>query len=156
MFEVIQMKDKEAAEEVWALQHAAYRVEAAIIGVANLPPLQETVEDLRGIEETFYGFRSPEGELAGAISYAQEQDGRCVICRLMVHPEHFRKGIGSRLLSLLLAAFPAVRWTVTAEARNAPALILYEKAGFVRTRSYEPVPGITLFKLERMPIQTSD
>ena len=153
MFEVIQMKNVEAAEEVWALQHAAYRVEAAIIGVTDLPPLHETVESLRHSNETFYGFRSPEGELAGALSFAREQDGRYFIGRLMVHPEYFRQGIGFRLLSYLLAAFPTVHWTVTAEARNSPALALYEKVGFVRISSYEPAPGITLHQLERTPLR---
>lgn len=149
MFEIIQMKDADAAEEVWALQHAAYRVEAAIIGVWETPPLRDTVESLRESRETFCGFRSQDGELAGVISYGQEQDGQYVVYRLMVHPDYFRQGIGSRLLAHLLDVIPARHWAVTAEARNSPALALYEKAGFTKQSSFHPAPGITLYRLER-------
>lgn len=149
MFEIIRMKDADAAEEVWALQHAAYRVEAAMIGVADLPPLQDTVESLRQSQETFCGIRGPKGDLLGVIAYEQEQEGRYVICRVMVNPEYFRQGVGSRLLSHLLDAFPCAHWSVTAEARNLPALGLYEKAGFSRTGAFQPAPGITLVRLER-------
>lgn len=150
MFEIIRMKDDaEAAEEVWALQHAAYRVEADLIGVADLPPLQDTVESLRQSQETFIGLRGAEGELLGVIAYEQEQEGRYTICRVMVNPDYFRQGVGSRLLTHLLDAFPGVHWSVTAEARNLPALALYERAGFARTGAFQPAPDITLVQLER-------
>ncbi|WP_027085652.1 GNAT family N-acetyltransferase [Cohnella panacarvi] len=149
MLEIIGIKDAEVAEEVWALQHAAYRVEATLIGVADLPPLQDTVESLRQSRETFCAIRGPEGDLQGVIAYEQEREGRYVICRVMVNPDHFRQGVGSRLLSHLLDVFPGAHWSVTAEARNLPALALYEKAGFKRLGAFRPAPGITLIRLER-------
>ncbi len=151
MLEIIRMKDADAAEEVWALQHAAYRVEAALIGVADLPPLHDTVESLRQSRETFCGIRGPAGDLMGVIAYEQEQEGRFVICRVMVHPDYFRQGVGFRLLSHLLDTYPSTHWSVTAEARNLPALALYEKAGFTRQGAFQPAPGITLVRLERGP-----
>ncbi|MFC5530840.1 GNAT family N-acetyltransferase [Cohnella yongneupensis] len=148
MLEAIPIEDKEAAEEVWALQHAAYRVEASLIGVAELPPLRDTIESLRASNERFYGLREADGELVGVISYEIGREGRHAICRLMVSPPFFRQGIGSSLLHGLLRCFPSVRWSVTAEIRNLPALALYEKAGFVRKRTLQPAPGITLIELE--------
>lgn len=143
------MYNREEAEEVWALQHAAYRAEAALIGVAQLPPLQDTVDALIACRERFYGLRTTAGELAGAISCETDRQGRHTICRLMVHPDYHRQGIGSKLLAYLLEREPAPSWTVTAEARNAPALALYEKSGFVRKGSLQPAPDITLVRLER-------
>lgn len=46
---------QEAAEEVWALQHPAYRVEAELIGVADLPPLRDTIQTLQSCGESFLG-----------------------------------------------------------------------------------------------------
>ncbi|MBO9598346.1 MAG: GNAT family N-acetyltransferase, partial [Cohnella sp.] len=88
-------------------------------------------------------------DLLGAIAYEQEEEGRYVVCRLMVNPVYFRQGVGSKLLAHLLHAFPGAYWSVTAEARNQPALALYEKAGFSRKESFRPAPGITLVRLER-------
>lgn len=149
--ETIHITDREAAEEVWALQHAAYRAEAALIGVADLPPLRDTVDSLRASEETFYGMRGPDGELAGVISIEPREGEGYTVCRVMVHPNWFRRGIGSRLLNHVLALHPEAAWTVTAADRNEPALALYGKAGFVPRESFEPSPGITLVRLERRP-----
>lgn len=147
--EAINITDREEAEDVWALQHAAYRVEAALIGVADLPPLRDTADSLRKSEETFFGMRGPDGELAGAASIEPQEGGGYTLCRLMVHPDWFRRGIGSRLLNHVLALYPEAPWTVTAADLNAPALALYAKAGFVPRESFEPSPGITLVRLER-------
>lgn len=145
----IPMYNRGAAEEVWALQHAAYRAEAAFIGVLQLPPLLDTVDDLIASKERFYGMRTPDGELAGAISCEAGREGRQTVCRLMVHPDYHRQGIGTKLLAYLLENEEATEWTVTAEARNAPALALYEKAGFARKGTHRPAPDITLVLLER-------
>jgi len=147
--QAINIADRDVAEDVWALQHAAYRVEASLIGVADLPPLRDTVDSLRASEEQFYGMRSPQGELAGAVSFALGEDGGYTVCRLMVHPDWFRQGVGLRLVNHLLALHPEAAWTVAAADRNAPALALYGKAGFEPRETFEPSPGVTLVRLER-------
>ncbi|WP_372638112.1 GNAT family N-acetyltransferase [Cohnella sp.] len=141
---------REAAEEVWALQHPAYRVEAALIGVADLPPLRDTIQTLQNSGEIFLGGRNEEGELVGAVSYETDGPGRFTICRVMVHPEFMRQGIGAKLLEAALAAeLSSIIWSVTAEIRNLPALRLYETFGFERVETFEPVPGITMVRLVR-------
>ncbi|MFC4601932.1 GNAT family N-acetyltransferase [Cohnella hongkongensis] len=141
---------QETAEEVWSLQHPAYRTEAALIGVADLPPLQDTIQSLQSCGESFLGCRNGEGELVGAVSYESEGAGRFGICRMMVHPDCMRQGIGSRLLDVLLASEPgATVWEVTAEVRNFPALRLYEKYGFQPVETIRPIPGIEMIRLER-------
>jgi len=141
------------AEEVWALQHPAYRAEAALIGVSDLPPLRDTIQSLRECGETFLGYREDNGDLVGAVSYEQEEENELyTICRLMVHPDFHRQGIGRTLLQRLLhgeQVNQAITWTVTAEARNYPAIALYEGFGFVRLDSFEPMKGIKLIRLVR-------
>jgi ribosomal protein S18 acetylase RimI-like enzyme len=146
----IDVRKPDDAEEIWALQHPAYRAEAALIGVADLPPLRDTVESLRRSQETFVGCRLADGELIGAISYERSSEIEFEVCRLMVHPAYFRQGIGSLLLSNILASAPhSVAWTVTAEIRNFPALLLYEKHGFVRTETFRPTPDIEMVRFLR-------
>jgi len=146
----LDIRKEDEAEEVWALQHPAYRLEAALIGVADLPPLQDTVQSLRNCGETFLGFRDDDGELVGAVSYEREGTGRNAICRMMVHPDYLRRGIASALLESLFASAPALTvWTVTAETRNYPAIALYERFGFVRETTFRPVPGIEMASMAR-------
>lgn len=142
----------EVAEELWALQHPAYRAEAALIGVADLPPLQDTVESIQSCKESFLGYRSSEEELVGAVSYQMEREGHYRLCRLMVHPDFFRQGIGSQLIECLLIVLPKKSTVaVTAEIRNKPAIALYERFGFVRLDTYKPTAEITMLHLERSP-----
>lgn len=148
----LDIKDRETAEEVWSLQHPAYRAEAALIGVLELPPLQDTIESLQCCGESFFGYRVPDGELAGAVSFEQEGDLQFTLCRLMVHPNYFRQGIGRLLVNHLLSQLPpAAKCNVTAEIRNVPALKLYERAGFVRTDMFQPVFDITMVRMQYRP-----
>ncbi|KIL36815.1 hypothetical protein SD71_05235 [Cohnella kolymensis] len=148
----LNIKDRDTAEEVWSLQHPAYRAEAALIGVLDLPPLQDTVESLQVCGETFFGYRVPDGELAGAVSFEQEGEMQYTLCRLMVHPAYFRQGIGSQLVNHLLSELPSgAICNVTAEIRNVPAIKLYERAGFIRTETFQPVFDITMVRMQFRP-----
>jgi ribosomal protein S18 acetylase RimI-like enzyme len=149
----LDIKQRETAEEVWSLQHPAYRVEATLIGVADLPPLLDTVKSLQTCGESFWGYRDDEeGDLIGAVSFEPEREGLYAICRLMVHPNFMRRGIGSLLMRHVLSeSSPFAKWTVTAEIRNLPAISLYESFGFERMDKSEPIPGVTMLRLERGP-----
>ncbi|RED56717.1 GNAT family N-acetyltransferase [Cohnella lupini] len=149
---MLDIRDKEIAEEIWALQHPAYRVEAELIGVSELPPLSDTVASIQACGETFLGCRDAQGDLVGAISYEKEKDGRFTICRVMVDPGYHRQGIGKQLLQRLLAEqSPGALWSVTAEVRNIPAIGLYERFGFVGQDTFSPMQGIELLRLVRYP-----
>lgn len=146
---LLDLSDLDAAEELWALQHAAYRQEAALIGAAKLPPLQETVASLRNSGEAFYGYYADGGDLAGAVSVL-ETEGRMTIRRLMVNPAYFRQGIASALLEHLTdGAYPGRAWEVNAEVRNVPAIRLYERSGFERTEVWHPSPGLTMARMAK-------
>ncbi|MFC5406886.1 GNAT family N-acetyltransferase [Cohnella soli] len=150
----LDIRDRETAEAIWALQHPAYRAEAALIGVSDLPPLRDTVETLQSCGESFIGFESEAGELIGAVSC--ELDGTMwTICRLMVHPDHHRRGIGTKLVESLLAGRENSCWTVTAEVRNLPAISLYERFGFQGRDTFSPSPGVMLLRLVREPIHST-
>ena len=146
----LDLSDPVLAEELWALQHAAYRQEARTIGVRDLPPLMETVHSLRNCGETFFGCFSADEELAGAISIKEEQRGERVISRIMVRPDCLRQGIATRILRHVLELAPAgIRFVVNAEARNLPAIRLYERFGFVPAGTFKPAPHLTIIRFEK-------
>ncbi|WP_167747103.1 GNAT family N-acetyltransferase [Cohnella luojiensis] len=148
----LDIRQRETAEEIWALQHPAYRLEAALIGVSDLPPLRDTIQSLQECGETFLGYRDSQGDLVGAVSCEKEKLEHYTICRLMVHPEHLRQGIGSLLMVRLLSEKPRnATWTVTAEVRNLPAIALYERFDFIRQETFKPIPSIEMLRLVRAP-----
>ena len=144
----LDLRDDGLADEILALQQGAYRVEADLIGSDEIPPLSETLEELRSCGEEFLGAYVGSA-LAGFVSW--RLDGITLdLHRLVVDPEHFRLGIGTRLLRAALDAEPrARRAVVQTGARNRPARALYERAGFRELGSREPVPGLTVTLFER-------
>ncbi|MBB6672656.1 GNAT family N-acetyltransferase [Cohnella nanjingensis] len=150
----LDLRKTEVAEELWLLQHAAYRVEAALIGVPDLPPLRDTVATLQAARETFWGCRDEEGELIGVIATERENETE-VIARMMVHPSRFRQGIAGKLLGHVLQASPAsTPWEVTAEERNLPAIALYERFGFREAGRFRPREDIGMIRMVRPATKT--
>lgn len=137
-------REEHVAAQIWRLQHAAYRAEAALIGIAELPPLQETIADIGRLEETFYGMIGEDDELIAALSLGMA-DGDVVICRVMVHPDRFRQGLARRLLlhvERLHATADSFR--VSAATNNIPAVRLYTSLGYEPVHSWSPMPGLTM------------
>lgn len=144
----IDLSNVSDATELLALQRRAYRVEAALVGSNEIPPLHETAAELQACGETFLVARVG-GLLSGAISWRFER-GTIDVHRLFVEPRHFRRGVASALLRAALASEPgARRATVQTGAANAPATALYEREGFVRTGEVEPVPGLRVARFTK-------
>jgi ribosomal protein S18 acetylase RimI-like enzyme len=120
-------------------------VEAELIGFDGIPPLHESLEDLRACGESFLG--TP--DLTGAVSWERLEDGTLDICRLVVHPRAHRTGVASALLDALDRLEPADRTLVSTGTANLPALALYRRRGFVPTGLRDLAPGVTMTLLAR-------
>ena len=121
MLRRIDLNDDDVAARVVEIQHAAYRIEADLIGFDGIPPLHETVADVRRHDLCWLG--SWENEDMAAIIAWTEANGVCEIDRLAVHPNFMRHGHGRALISPLLRHQLVVVSTGTA---NIPARRLYE------------------------------
>ncbi|MGG1660360.1 GNAT family N-acetyltransferase [Brevibacillus sp. NRS-1366] len=150
MIQSLAITNQDTVQQIWILQQASYRVEAQLIGWDDLPPLRESVDDLMNCQETFVGYTEGR-ELAGAISFKLE--GTTLdIHRMMVHPDHFRKGIASKLLQHVEKTQPDwQKMIVSTGALNEPAIKLYQRHGFRVVEQKAVAPGLELSFLEKLP-----
>lgn len=140
---------EEVARNILSIQIPAYKVEAEIIGFHEIPQLLDTVETIMNCGETFIGYIL-EGELAGVVSYIDNEND-VDICRLVVDPKHFRKGIAKKLVGHVTRniAENHAKIIVSTGAMNLPAKSLYRSFGFREINKIEVSPGIFLSLMER-------
>ena len=144
----LDVTDRPVAAEVLALQRRAYRIEADLIGSDGIPPLTETLEELRTSGEIFLG-AFVDDDLAGAISW-RLQGETLDVHRLVVDPGRFRGGIGTALLRAALAAEPEARHAILQTgAANDPAKRLYRREGFEELDEVEVAPGLRVTRFRR-------
>ncbi|MGY1742053.1 MULTISPECIES: GNAT family N-acetyltransferase [unclassified Blastococcus] len=141
--------DAALAADLLRLQREAYAVEAALLGDDRIPPLHEDLAALRAAPLRWAGARA-DGRLAGAVAWTDEGD-LVDVHRLVVAASAARRGIGTALVSAVLAAAGA-RPTVVATGRdNAPARALYQRLGFVPTGDREVLPGLWVTGFRHAP-----
>jgi GNAT superfamily N-acetyltransferase len=134
--------DAALATDLLALQHAAYAVEAALIGDDRIPPLREDLAGLRAAPLRWTGAFLAD-RLAGAVAWTD--DGALVdVHRLVVAPSAARRGLGSVLVRSVLAVAGARPAVVATGRGNAPARALYERLGFRATGDREVLPNLWL------------
>ncbi len=150
----LSLDDPMLARAVHAIQMAAYRQEADLLGVDTFPPLEQSLEDLQMSPTRFLGAWVA-GDLVGALGHepvdepVTEAPGM-LIASLVVAPPWQRRGVGRTLLDAAIQAFGSASMTVCTGARNMPALRLYQGAGFdERSRRLIGQPGIEVVELVR-------
>lgn len=146
MIQILDHKEKGTAEKMLAIQLPAYQIEAELIEFEGIPQLNDTPQSIMSSEEVFLGYFE-QSALAGFISYTETNE-LIDICRLVVHPNHFRKGIASSLLKDLLAnKKKSQEVIVSTGAKNNPAIKLYEHFGFVKMEDIEVAPNFFITQL---------
>lgn len=140
MIKSIDFNDARLVRELYELQRAAYLVEAKLIHFYDIPPLNETIDELTECDETFFGYFE-KNELAGALSFTIDEH-ELSVCRMIVHPNHFRKGIAQKLLHAVENRNKDISILKVATGKeNLPARALYLKNGFHHLEDIEIVPG---------------
>lgn len=146
MIRRLDLSDAGVAGSVLALQRAAYAVEAKLIGSDEIPGLHEPVEALTASDEEFVGAFEAD-QLVAVLAYELTPEA-LDISRLVVAPTAFRRGLGEQLVRWVLDAMPRPRTIVSTGSKNAPAIALYAKLGFVEVGRAEPVPGLSVTRFE--------
>ncbi|OME77727.1 GNAT family N-acetyltransferase [Paenibacillus sp. FSL A5-0031] len=149
MIRKIDITDAALAEEVLHIQIPSYRVEAELIDFYEIPPLKDTVDTLRNCGETFYGYYI-NNELCGAIAIMIENN-IIDIHRLIIHPNHFRKGIAKQLLQHIESVgVSGSVIVVSTGSKNAPAVNLYKQSGYVETGVIEVEERLSLTSFQKI------
>lgn len=151
LYAVTALGDADAGE-IMTLQRAAYVTEAQAHHDLDLPPLTQTLDELRAelseADVVALGVRE-EGRLIGAVRL-RRVGSAVMLGRLTVVPDRQGTGVGSFLLGESEAAFPDAREIQLFTGEHSTANIrLYERSGYAET-ARTPVGGYSLVHLAKM------
>jgi ribosomal protein S18 acetylase RimI-like enzyme len=140
------------AGEILVLQRAAYQSEALRYDTPRLPPLTQTLDELRrDFDEQIVLKATIGGRIVGSVR-ARVDGNTGFIGRLIVAPDLQRQGIGSRLMAEIEAALgPRVaRFELFTGDRSEGNLTLYRRLGYTACGRRPDVDGVTLVLLEKL------
>ncbi|MFC2025736.1 GNAT family N-acetyltransferase [Chloroflexota bacterium] len=133
------------------LQRCAYRIEAALYGDYNIPPLTQSLDEIRDqFEDHTFLKAINTHELVGSVRAIQDR-GTCYIGRLIVKPELHNQGIGSLLMEQIEARFPdAPRYELFTGRKSEKNIYLYEKLGYRKYKQVELSQKVELVYMEKV------
>jgi tRNA (guanine37-N1)-methyltransferase len=139
------------AGELWTLQRAAYLAEGVRHDTFAIPPLTETLDELRAtlLEGTVL-VAERAGRLVGSVRGEVRDEGVWYVGRLMVAPDLQGQGLGTALMDRIEALAPPG----TRVLRLVTGLQSEANLRFYRRRGYREVgrrshPGVDVLVLER-------
>ena len=148
MIKKLDHKNQEVAILIRNVFQKSYAIEAKLLDAQNnFPPLKRPLSAFLNADTEFFGYFENE-RLAGVIEI--KSDENCThIQSLVVHPDFFRKGIGSQLLQFVIDKFDTPVFTVETGAANNPAIALYKRFDFQITRKWMTGVGIEKVAMKR-------
>jgi len=148
---VLAVAEPADAGELWTLQRAAYLPEGQLHETFDIPPLQETLDELREALRSatvLVAWRG--GRLVGSVRGERQDDDVWYVGRLLVAPDQQGRGLGSALLRAIEQRAPDEVQTLRLVTgfRSASNLRLYARHGYVEVdrRDHVGVPVVVLEK----------
>ncbi len=132
------------------LQKLAYQSEAEIHNDFTIPPLTQTLEEIKNdfSHQTFIKAIIND-KIIGSVR-AYEKEGTGYIGRLIVHPDFQNQGIGTKLMNKIEAIFQDAKiyelFTGHKSKRN---LYLYQKLGYKKFKTEKINEKLKLVYLEK-------
>jgi ribosomal protein S18 acetylase RimI-like enzyme len=128
---IIENADINDAQTKLQLQRTAYQSEAKLYNDFEIPPLTETLSQLRALFSSHIFLKATiEGKIVGSVR-ANINNGSCHIGRLIVDPNYQNRGIGSQLLAEIEHKYQACRrFELFTGIKSQGNIRLYEKAGY--------------------------
>ncbi|WP_435054248.1 GNAT family N-acetyltransferase [Nonomuraea angiospora] len=140
------------AGEILTLQRAAYVSEAQLYGDPYIPPLIESLEQVRKAIEGAVVLKALDaGRVIGAVR-GQVSGTTCLVGRLVVAPDRQGRGIGTALLTALHEAVPeAEAFDLFTGHLSGVNLKLYRRLGYRETSRERMDDHLTLIHLRMRP-----
>ena len=138
--------------EILQLQYLAYQSEAALFGTKDIPPLTQTIEDVRDEYNAGIVLKmvSEENKIIGSIR-AKEEGNTVYINKLMIHPDYRHRGYGTRLLTEIENLYPGKRYELFTSTRSSDNIRLYQTNGY-QTFSQKAITEELIFVyMEKLP-----
>ncbi len=132
----IELAKIEDAPDILALQTLAYRSEAEIYNDFSIPPLTQTLEDLRDEFNTHMVYKALlDKDLVGSVR-TQVKGNTCYVGRLIVHPRIQNQGLGSLIMAFIEkhTGGGVQRFELFTGHRSLRNLYLYRKLGYKEFR----------------------
>ena len=140
----------EDAQAILVLQRLAYQSEAAIYGDFTIPPLTETLDEIKArFQDRRFLVAREASQIVGSVRAFQD-GATCHVQRLIVHPGYRRRGIGMALLTMIESCFPtAGRFELFTGHKSESNLRLYERAGYRAFRREPANEKVALVFMEK-------
>ena len=137
----IETADINDAAEILLLQKEAFQSEAKTYNDFEIPPLTETLDDLKQLFKNHIFLKATvDGKIVGSVR-ASLNNGTCHIGRLVVDPQFQNQGIGKKLLfEIERKCASCKRFELFTGIKSAKNIHLYEKEGY-RAYKTEAVSG---------------
>ncbi|MDM8535657.1 GNAT family N-acetyltransferase [Desulfobacterales bacterium HSG17] len=144
--------DIEDAQKILELQKLAYKQEAEIYQDFNIPPLLQTLEEIKKEIGQQIFLKTIDGNkiIIGSVRAYSDNDS-CFIGRLIVHPKWQRQGIGTKLMHNIEACFPNIQrcelFTGTKSTQN---IKLYKRLGYKPFKELVVNKSLSLVYMEKI------
>ena len=134
---------------ILSLQYLAYQSKAILLQNFSIPPLKQTLAELEAEFESGILLKAVEdGEIIGSVR-ARCENGTLLIGKLIVHPAHQGKGIGTQLLHAIEQVSEAGRYELFTSSKSEKNIRLYERAGYRKFMKKQVSPDLSFVYLEK-------
>jgi ribosomal protein S18 acetylase RimI-like enzyme len=142
------------AEEILSLPKLAYKREAEIYNDFTIPPLLQTLEEIKKDFENQIVLKATiDGKMRGSVR-ALIQGETCYIGRLIVHPDFQNQRIGTKLMNEIEAIFEdAERFELFTGHKSEKNLYLYQKLGYKVFKTVKANDRLDIVYLEKLQAQ---
>ncbi len=142
--------EKKDLPEILELQYLAYQSEAALFGSQDIPPLKETLSELDDEFENGIVLKmiDDNGKIIGSVR-SKSDESTVYVGKLMVHPDHQKKGYGKKLLREIERFYLNKRLELFTSTRSIDNIKLYEKMGYKKFKEKKITDELVFVYLEK-------
>ena len=133
--EILKASEKDM-QEILDIQKLAFRENAVRYDDPDITQLTDTLDDLLEKVRGHTVLKAVvDGMIVGSVKGRRSGD-RCRISNLIVHPDHWNRGIGRRLMAAIEDEVDACTFELVTGYKDEKNILLYEKLGYRITEGY--------------------